>query len=56
MTTITMVFQHPVTELDSRFRGNDRRFEMDPIPNDATASNKFALTERDRKNIKAGWQ
>jgi hypothetical protein len=27
-----------VDRLDSRFRGNDRRFERDPIPNDTTTS------------------
>jgi hypothetical protein len=26
----------PVVGLDSRFRGNDRRFERGPIPNDTT--------------------
>jgi hypothetical protein len=25
--------------LDSRFRGNDQRFQRDPIPNDTTTSN-----------------
>ena len=28
--------QCAVDGLDSRFRGNDRRFEKDPIPNDTT--------------------
>ena len=27
-----------VDGLDSRFRGNDRRFEEDPVPNDTTTA------------------
>jgi len=29
-----------VDGLDSRFRGNDRRFERDPIPNDTTTGKR----------------
>jgi len=30
-----------VDGLDSRFRGNDRRFESDPIPNDSNTRNGY---------------
>jgi hypothetical protein len=30
-----------VDGLDSRFRGNDRRFERDPIPNDTNTRNGY---------------
>jgi len=35
-----------VEGLDSRFRGNDWRFERDPIPNDTTAQDRCSLTSR----------
>jgi hypothetical protein len=31
-----------VDRLDSRFRGNDRRFESDPIPNDTSTLRRTA--------------
>ena len=36
------------TEADSRFRGNDRRFEMGPIPNDTTTTRQDIAENRGR--------
>jgi hypothetical protein len=35
-----------VSGVDSRFRGNDWRFEWDPIPNDANTGNSAAMLSR----------
>ena len=43
-----------VDGLDSRFRGNDRRFERHPIPNDTTTQNVgsgMEMKERDSSKL-----